>query len=108
MKRVLLDENLPRKLRTELVEFNVRTVQEEGWTSFKNGALLARAQHHFDAFLTADRRLRYQQNLARFEIGVVVILTPRLRFRTIKTAIAQIRTALSDVSAGKLIEVQVS
>jgi hypothetical protein len=56
VKRILLDENLPRKLRRSLPEFTVRTVQEEGWTSFKNGELLTRAQETFDVLLTADRR----------------------------------------------------
>jgi Domain of unknown function (DUF5615) len=108
LKRVLLDENLPRKLRRELSEFNVRTVQEEGWTSFANGELLSRAQHEFDVLLTADRRLQFQQNLTRFDIGVVVILTVSLRFRTIRTAIEPIRAALATVKSGELIEVNVA
>lgn len=107
MKRVLLDENLPRKLRRELAEFSVRTVQEEGWTSFANGELLGRAQQNFDVLLTADRRLQFQQNLARFDIGVVVVLTLNLRFRTIRAAIEPIRSALAIVKPGEVIEVQV-
>ena len=107
MKRVLLDENLPRKLRRELPEFSVRTVQEEGWTSYSNGELLGRAQENFDVLLTADRRLQFQQNLKRFEIGVVVILTVSLRFRAIRTAIEPIREALAIVQPGQVIQVQV-
>jgi hypothetical protein len=87
LRQVLLDENLPRKLGRELSDFSVRTVQEEGWTSFSNGELLGRAQTNFDVLLTADRRLQFQQNLARFDIGVVVILTRSLRFREIRTAV---------------------
>ena len=107
MRRVLLDENLPRKLRRDLNEFFVRTVQEENWTSFANGELLDRAQHEFDVFLTADRRLQFQQNLGRFNIGVVVILTTSLRYRQIRQAIEQIRSALATVQSGELIHVQV-
>lgn len=107
MKRVLLDENLPRKLRRELPEFSVRTVQEEGWTSYSNGELLGRAQEKFDVLLTADRRLQFQQNLKRFEIGVVVILTVSLRFRVIRTAIEPIRSALATVQPGQVIQIQV-
>ena len=107
MRRVLLDENLPRKLWRELPECFVRTVQEEGWTSFANGELLGRAQANFDVLLTADRRLQFQQNLALFDIGVVVILTPSLRFREIRTAIKAIRSAVAIVSPGELIQVQV-
>ena len=107
MRRILLDENLPRKLRRELPDFTVRTVQEEGWTSFSNGELLGRAQEGFDVLLTADRRLQFQQNLTRFEIGVVVILTVSLRFRAIRTAIEPIRSALAIIQPGQLIQVQV-
>lgn len=108
MRHVLLDENLPRKLRRELPEFVVRTVQEEGWTSFRNGELLSRAQGTFDVLLTGDRRLQFQQNVARFDIGVVVIVTFNLRLRVMKTAIDQIRAALAVVGPGEVIQVQVT
>jgi predicted nuclease of predicted toxin-antitoxin system len=107
VRRVLLDENLPRKLRRELPECTVRTVQEEGWSSFANGELLGRAQANFEVLLTADRRLQFQQNLRRFNIGVVVILTPSLRFREIRTAIEAIRSAVGTVLPGELVQVQV-
>ena len=93
MIRVLLDENLPRKLGRELRDCYVRTVQEEGWTSYSNGELLRRAQGSFDVLLTADRRLQFQQNLTDVDIGVVVIVTPRLRFRTIRWAVDAIHAA---------------
>jgi len=108
VRRILLDENLPRKLRRELSAFLVRTVQEEGWTSLANGALLGRAQQSFEVLLTADRRLQFQQNVPQFYIGVVVIVTPDLRFRTIKTAIESIRAALNAVAPGQVLRVQVS
>jgi len=104
---VLLDENLPRKLRRDLPEFMVRTVQEDDWTSYANGQLLGRAQDSFDVLLTADRRLQFQQNLARYSIGVVVILTVSLRYRTIRLSIEQIRAALAAVAPGELLQVQV-
>jgi hypothetical protein len=107
LKRVLLDENLPRKLRRELAEFSVRTVQEEGWGSFRNGELLARAQHTFDVFLTADRRLQFQQNVARFDIGVVVIVTVELRLRRILAAREEIKRAIERVAPGEVVSVQV-
>jgi hypothetical protein len=107
VKRVLLDENLPRKLRRDLNEFSIRTVQEENWTSFANGELLVRAQDRFDVLLTADRRLQFQQNLARFNIGVVVILTVSLQYRRIRVAIEDIRHALVVAEPRQLLHVQI-
>jgi predicted nuclease of predicted toxin-antitoxin system len=58
--RVLLDECLPHRLRTELAEHEVSTVQKEGWSGLKNGKLLKVASDHFDVFLTVDRNLPFQ------------------------------------------------
>jgi hypothetical protein len=59
--RLLLDESLPKKLRASLPGHSVSTVVEMGWGGTKNGALLALASSQFDAFLTADQNLPYQQ-----------------------------------------------
>jgi len=107
VRRVLLDENVPRKLRRELPECEVKTVQEAGWGSFKNGALLAQAQKDFDVFLCADTHLKEQQNVPRFDIGIVVIITVSLQFEVIIRAITQIRSAVARVLPGELIEVEV-
>lgn len=54
MKRVLLDENLPRLLKRELPGFEVHTVAEMGWAGVKNGKLLRLAEAEFDILVTAD------------------------------------------------------
>ena len=54
------------------------TVQEEGLAGTRNGDLLARAEGGFDVFLTADKNLRYQQNLAGRTIAIVEVPTNRL------------------------------
>lgn len=72
--RVLLDECLPRRLKRELAGHESRTAPEMGWASKRNGELLALAVGQFDAFLTADRNLSYQQDLSLFDIAVVVLV----------------------------------
>ena len=108
MRRVLFDENLPRLLRRKLPEFEIRTVQEQGWGAFKNGELLRRAEGHFDVLLTADRRMQYQQNLTGFGIGVVVIVTPRLQLQVLEVAIEPLRQAISCVSLGQVLHVTIT
>ena len=107
MRRVLFDENLPRQLRRSLSEFAIRTVQEEGLGSFQNGQLLRRVENKFEVLVTADRRMRFQQNLASFALGVVVIRTPRLRLQTLLTVIEELRAAIRDVKAGELVIIEV-
>ncbi|GEM_PF-402472 len=75
--RILLDECVPRRLRKFLLEHDVRTVAEMGWTSLRNGALLTSAQREFLAFVTTDRHLPSQQNLSKFTLLVVVLVAKR-------------------------------
>ncbi len=63
--RPLLDESVPRPLRTSFpAAFKVRTVPEMGWAGTGNGALLGfAADSGFEALVTVDRRYAHQQNL---------------------------------------------
>ena len=71
--RILLDEDLPRRLAAILVGHEVSTVQRSGWNDINKGTLLGLAASEFDVFLTMDRNLEYQQNLARLPIAVLVV-----------------------------------
>ena len=71
--RLLLDESIPSRLRRSLTEHSVRTVVEAGWSGLKNGKLLALAAAEFDAFVTVDKNLPFQQNLATLPIALVVL-----------------------------------
>ena len=73
--RVLLDENVDRRLKQSLDdEFEVLTVTECGWSGKKNGELLRAAEQEFDVLLTMDRNMEHQQNLSALDLGVVLIL----------------------------------
>ena len=106
MKRVLFDEDVPQQLRRELSEFEIRTVQEEGWASAKNGVLLARSSGVFDVLVTADKRLQYQQNIATYQIGVVVLGTRDTRLPRLLAVIGELRTAIDDVQPGTVMVVR--
>jgi predicted nuclease of predicted toxin-antitoxin system len=103
VRRVLFDENMPRQLRRDLPEFIIRTVQEEGWAGLENGNLLGRAAISFDVLLTADKRMRYQQNVSQFAIGIVVIETVDTRLRNLRRFIPQLREAIRNVAAGTVV-----
>ena len=74
--RLLLDESVPRPLRTSFpAAYEVRTVPEMGWAGTGNGALLAlAADNGFDALLTVDRGFAHQQNLDDLPLPVVIML----------------------------------
>ena len=71
--RLLLDESLPSRLRRSMSGHSVKTVIEMGWGGIKNGKLLALASEQFDAFITADQNLQFQQNLTKLPISVLVL-----------------------------------
>ena len=64
--RILLDESLPHDLAALILDHHVSTVRDEGWTSVKNGKLLALASTKFDAFITAFNALDWESFRACF------------------------------------------
>ena len=77
MPLVLFDKNIPWGIRPHLVGHTVRTTDDEGWPGLENGDLLfAAEQAGFEIVLTADRRIRYQQNLAGRRLALVVLSSP--------------------------------
>jgi predicted nuclease of predicted toxin-antitoxin system len=79
--KVLIDENLPRKLAGHLKGHECRTVAECGWAGKKNGELLSLAEDQFDVLLTLDKNIPYQQDLklGRIAILIVRVLSASLR-----------------------------
>ena len=73
--KLLLDEQVPARLARAFPKpFEVRTVQQMGWTSVKNGVLLRlAADNGFEALISADKNMEYQQNLAGLVIPVIVL-----------------------------------
>jgi hypothetical protein len=77
--RVLLDECLPRRFKQSLPGHECHTVPETGWSGRKNGELLSFAERAgFDVFLTMDRGLPYEQQLAGRGITVIIARSNRL------------------------------
>lgn len=100
--RILLDENLPIELCQELADHEVTTVARLGWQGIKNGQLLRRAQDRFDFLLTMDRNLEFQQPVANFEVGVLVLIAPSNRMTHLKPLLKEILAALETVKPGEL------
>jgi Domain of unknown function (DUF5615) len=104
--RVLLDENLPRKLKRSFDEdVAVATVREQGWTGRKNGELLRDAQTVFDVFLTTDQGIPHQQNLGLFAIAVIVLEAPSNRLPDLIPLMPAVNALLPTIQPGQLVRV---
>ena len=93
--RILLDESLPKDLAPLIAGHEVTTVHAAGWSSVKNGKLLALAATKFDLFLTADRNLEHQQSLSTLPIAVVVLFVRRTRVQAIEPLIPELLRLLN-------------
>jgi hypothetical protein len=101
----LFDEDVPRQLRRDLPAFGIRTVQEQGWSSLKNGELLRTAVSQFDVLLTADKNLQYQQNIPKFGIGIVVLALVDTRLPNLRAKPSEIEAAVATVAPGTVVRV---
>ncbi|HYV11266.1 MAG TPA: DUF5615 family PIN-like protein [Pyrinomonadaceae bacterium] len=73
--KILLDECTPHVLKKLLTGFEIKTVQDQGWSGITNGALLRLAEGQFEVFITSDQNLRYQQNLAKRQLAIIQLPT---------------------------------
>ena len=102
--RIVLDENLPRPLmRIFDASYQVSTVQQLGWAGLANGALIARLEGICDVFVTADKNLRYQQNLSGRTLAIVEVPTNRLPL--LKLLTAEIAAAVRAATPGSYVVV---
>ena len=76
--RILFDHSTPAPLSSFLPGHTVTEARDRGWDTLTNGDLLAEAERAgFDILLTADKNIRYQQNLSGRRIALVVLSTPQ-------------------------------
>ncbi len=95
--KLLLDENLPKRIKQELREHEIYTAAHKGWTGISNGKLLALlTENKFDALLTFDKNLQYQQNLSKYSITVIVLMASDNSYLTLKNLIPKIKKLLND------------
>ena len=71
--KVLIDESIDVDFRHELAGHDAYTVTYMGWNGLKNGELLPRRAVGFDALITTDKNMEYQQNNATLPCTVIVM-----------------------------------
>lgn len=93
--KILLDENLPKRLKQDFSEHEIYTVRDKGWNGKKNGELLeAMISEGFDVLITFDKRLQYQQNFNAFLLPVIVLSAEDNSYQTLRNLIPKIKNSL--------------
>jgi hypothetical protein len=104
--RTLLDECAPRPLKRELSDYEIRTVVKMGWAGNKSSALLRLMnQESSTVLLAADQNLRYQQNLQQAGVAVIGLVASSNRLADLVPLVPDVRSILSTIAAGEVIEV---
>jgi predicted nuclease of predicted toxin-antitoxin system len=84
--KLLLDENLPVKLKYRFQEhgFTISTIKDERWFGKENGELLQlMVTNNFTTLITFDNNLSYQQNFENYPFRVIVLIAPDNTYHTI-------------------------
>jgi hypothetical protein len=101
---VLFDHVTPKGIVRVLPSHTVIKAKDRGWDTLSNGDLLRAAERAgFDVVVTADKNMRYQQNLEGRTIALVVLSTPQ--WPVVKLNLEKIVNA---ATAGSYIEVELS
>lgn len=101
MKKIFFDEDVPRKLVRFLPQYKIQTVVTMQWGGIKNGALLQLIeQHGFDVFLTGDKNMPNQQQLARRPFAVLIMSA--INWPVVKPHLAKIVAAIDAATPGSL------
>jgi hypothetical protein len=96
--RILFDQGTPVPLRGVLAPHEVVTAFELGWARLKNGDLLQTAESRFDVFITTDKNLQYQQNLAGRRLAILVL--PTTNWLEIHNHTAEVAAAVQAMKPG--------
>ena len=103
---ILFDNNIPRGLARALPAHTVIESRERGWHLLNNGDLLKAAEDAaFDVFITSDKNIRYQQDLANRKLALVVL--SQGRWRLVRQRLGAIAAAVEAAAPGSYTEVEI-
>jgi predicted nuclease of predicted toxin-antitoxin system len=100
--RILLDSNLPRAFATLLPGHRTDTTHQRRWSDLDDGPLLDAAEAAYDAFVTMDQNLRFQQNLRGRRLRIVVVHAPRNTLPVLAPLAPAVLAALAEMMPGEL------
>jgi hypothetical protein len=103
--RILIDECVDPRVKQLLNDHQAVTVHDRGWGTLEDGALLMVAQEQFDPLLTIDRGLEFQQNIAKFRIGILVVHVPKNQIAYYRAIRKELVAALPRVRPGAVLHV---
>jgi hypothetical protein len=101
---VLFDHCTPQGIARYLLGHTVKPARRLGWAQLTNGDLLKAAEEAgFDVMVSADKNIRYQQNLSGRKIALVVL--SRSRWSLVEPVVGEVVAAVNEATVGSYVEV---
>lgn len=98
--KVFLDACIDWRLSRGIAGHEVTTAHERGWSTIKNGELLALVAKEFEVFVTVDRNLAFQQNLPAFAVSVIILRATSNRLADLRPLIPLLLEAIPTAQRG--------
>ncbi|HZH96371.1 MAG TPA: DUF5615 family PIN-like protein [Flavisolibacter sp.] len=95
--KLLLDENVPKRLKNDFTDHEIYTIREKGWNGIQNGELLhLLLKNGFDALITFDKNLQHQQNFQKYPLVVFVLSASNNTYIELTKLSSKVRSLLND------------
>jgi predicted nuclease of predicted toxin-antitoxin system len=95
--KLLVDENLPKRLKLDFPEHEIYTVSDKGWNSKTNGELLKQMLiEKFEVLFTFDKNIQYQQNFEKYPVSVLILIAEDNSYPTLKPLISKTKEILNN------------
>lgn len=105
--KLLLDECVPRRLTRDFAEHETSTVNEAGFKGLKNGELLrAASAAGFEALISVDQNLAYQQNLKTLPLAILILVAKRNKYETLAPLVPQTLATLKTIQKGEVVHIE--
>lgn len=104
--KLLLDECVPQRLRNHFPGHDVYTAETTGLLGVKNGALLRTAAAQFDVLITVDQKMRFQQNLRKFDLALIILIAKPCRYLQLKLLAPKVLQVLEQIKAREVVAIE--
>jgi len=105
--RILLDECIPRRVKRHFRSLGlVLTVTDARLSSYTNGQLLRRIDGDFDIFITVDKSIQHQQNLAAYDVAFVLLRVPSNDIADVEPVLPRLFARWSEIQRRSLLIVE--
>ena len=104
--RILFDNGTPKPIARSLAGHEIAHARRIGWHELKNGELIQRAEEAgYEVLLSTDKNIRYQQNLSRRKIALVVL--GNQQWPLVKLRLDRVVAAVNAATPGSYAEVDI-